>query len=185
MSTLVRDILITLVIAVVIFIGLQATIQKYVIEGPSMNPSFDSGQLLLVNKIVYKFREPARGDVIIFQPPGNGKDDYIKRIIGLPNESVEIADGIVYIRQGDEILTLDEPYVNGSAGSDYSSGIIPENQYFVLGDNRNNSSDSRNGWTLPRENIIGKAWLSIWPPGNWGLVSSYPLPAQADNNITN
>lgn len=187
MKTLFRDTLITLAIAVVIFIGLQMTIQKYRVDGTSMNPNFNNGQFLLVNKIVYKFREPQRGDVIVFHPPGNEQDDYIKRIIGLPYESVDISDGVVYIHKDGELLSLDEDYISDPAREDYVGEIIPIDQYFVLGDNRNNSSDSRRGdiGTIPREEIIGKAWLSIWPLQNWGLVTSYSLQEQINRQINN
>ena len=183
MKTLLRDILITLVLAAIIFLGLQATVQKFVVDGPSMNTKFRHGQQLLVNKAVYKFlHEPERGDVIVFHSPGDRQGDYIKRIIGLPGESVEIQEGIVYIHTADgTMVPLDEPYITKPARDPFKGFKIPENEYFVLGDNRNNSDDSRQGWTLPRQNIIGKAWLSIWPPDEWGLAANYPLQGQIDN----
>ncbi|MFC2004105.1 signal peptidase I [Chloroflexota bacterium] len=169
-----RDTLITLLLAVLIFFGLQTTIQNFKVDGPSMNPNFQDGQLLLANKVVYKLHEPERGDVIIFRPPDNLRGDYIKRIIGLPGEVVEIKGGIVYIHKGDgEAFPLDEPYITARAKFPFEGDKIPENEYFVLGDNRNNSSDSRQGWTLPRQNIIGKAWFSIWPTEKWGLAANY------------
>jgi len=186
MRTFFRDILITLIIAAIIFFGLQATVQKFVVDGPSMKPEFHDGQQILVNKAVYKFfHEPERGDVIVFHSPGNRQGDYIKRIIGLPGESVEIAEGIVYIHKEDgTVVPLDEPYITNPARGTFKGIKLPENEYFVLGDNRNNSNDSRQGWTLPRQNIIGKAWLAIWPPGEWGLAANYPLQEQIDS-LTN
>ena len=178
MKNFLRDGLITLTIAVVIFLGLQITIQKFVVYGPSMNPSFDNGELLLVNKVVYKFHEPERGDVIIFHPPVEANGDYIKRIIGLPNETVQIEDGVVFIHKDGEVFPLDEPYIAEPTMGDFNGVTISPDEYFVLGDNRNNSSDSRSGWTLPRQNIIGKVWLSIWPPGNWGLAANYSFQGQ-------
>jgi len=142
-----------------------------------MEPNFQEGQRVLVNKVIYKFREPERGDVIVLHPPPPYSPKaipFIKRIIGLPGESVEINEGIVYIHKEDgSVLPLDEPYVIKPAKYPFKGNTIPENEYFVLGDNRNNSDDSRNGWTLPRQNIIGKAWLSIWPPDRWRLVANY------------
>ena len=141
------------------------------------------------NKIVYHIREPERGDVIILHPFSSYGSDaipFIKRIIGLPGESVEIKEGIVYIHtENGEVIPLDEPYVTERASLSFSGDTIPENEYFVLGDNRNNSDDSRNGWTVPRQNIIGKAWLSIWPPDLWGVAANYPLQEQIDSTKDN
>jgi len=185
MRTFLRDILTVLIIAAIIFFAQQATLQSFSVDGPSMNHSFQNGQRLLVNKVVYKFHGPERGDVVIFHPPNNEQDDYIKRIIGLPGESVEIKEGIVYIHtEGGEVVPLDESYITEQARQPFNGDLIPENEYFVLGDNRNNSSDSRSGWTLPRQNIVGKTWLSIWPPDKWGLAANYPLQEQLDS-LTN
>ncbi|MDP2730459.1 MAG: signal peptidase I [Dehalococcoidales bacterium] len=170
MRVFLRDTVTTILIAVIIVFGLQAVVQKFVVLGTSMNFTLRDGQHVLANKVVYKFHEPERGDVIIFHPPDNQKDDYVKRIIGLPGESIEIKDREVYINGS----KLSEPYIKDPP--EYTlKRQIPENEYFVLGDNRNNSSDSHNGWTLPRQNIVGKAWLSIWPPDKWGLVGLHYL----------
>ena len=174
-----RDFLIMVAIAVVIFVGLRSAILTVDIYHPSMEPNFWEGQRLLINKVVYKIHEPERGDVIIFRPPNNQRETFIKRIIGLPGESVEIKEGTVYIHQEDgNVLLLDEPYIKEPSTRSFKGGTIPENEYFVLGDNRNISNDSRNGWTVPRNNIIGKAWISIWPPNLWGLAANYPLQEQ-------
>ena len=179
MKAFFRDTLSIILIAAVIIFGLHATVQKFVVEGPSMKLTLNDGQQLIANKIVYKFHEPERGDIIIFHPPNNEEEEYIKRIIGLPGESIEIKDGTVYIYKTDgTVMQLDEPYVTNPARQSFNGDIIPENEYFVMGDNRNNSSDSRYGWTVPRENIIGKAWLSIWPPSEWGLIANYSFKDQ-------
>ena len=176
MKKILQETLIMVLIAVVIFIGLRFTVQTFVVYGPSMEPSFQEMQRLLVNKVVYNFHEPERGDVIIFHPPNSIQDSYIKRVIGLPGESVEIKDGKVYLhRQDGTMFELQEPYINEPSTRNYRGTIIPDNEYFVLGDNRNNTNDSRNGWTVPVDSIIGKAWLSIWPPDLWGLAANYPL----------
>jgi len=143
-----------------------------------MEPNLHEGQRIIISKIVYWFHEPERGDIIVFPNPNNPGEEYIKRIIGLPGETVEIKDGIVYIHQKDgNILVLDESdYINDPANEDYSSDVIPEDEYFVMGDNRNNSYDSRRGWTVPRDEIVGKAWLSIWPLSDWGLAANYSFP---------
>lgn len=163
-----------IVLAALLFVGLQFSVQRYAIEGPSMLVNFHDGQQLLVNKVVYYFHEPERGDVIIFRSPVGGDEGYIKRIIGLPGESVEIKKEVVYItKQDGTVMELNEPYVKDPARVSYEGNVIPENEYFVMGDNRNNSSDSRQGWTLPRDNIIGKVWLSVWPLDDFGLITSY------------
>jgi len=184
MKGFLREILATLVLAAVIFLLLQATIQSSVVVGSSMEPNLKDGQRLLINKVVYTFDEPQRGDVIVFNSPNNSQTDFIKRIIGLPSEAVEVKQGKVYIhKENSDVLPLDEPYIKEVPSSPFNGDIIAENEYFVLGDNRNNSNDSRNGWTVKRETIIGKAWLSIWPPDEWGLVSNYPLQEQLASPI--
>lgn len=164
-----------LVISGVIILGLQAVVQKFVVDGPSMNYTLHNGQQLMVNKIVYSLHDPQRGDVIVFHPPVEiDEDDYIKRIIGLPGERVVVFEGKVIIHKTDgSLLELNEPYVTNIATRTFEGEVIPEGEYFVMGDNRNNSSDSRSGWTLKREDIIGKAWISIWPPADWGLIPNH------------
>jgi signal peptidase I len=179
MKAILREIALTLIMAIVIFLILQFTVQSFIIVGSSMQPNFQDGERLLINKVVYKFNQLERGEVIIFHPPSNQQADYIKRVIGLPGESVEIKDGVVYIHEEDgNVFPLAEPYnITEPARKDFKGDKIPENEYFVLGDNRNNSNDSRNFGPVSREDIIGKAWLLIWPPGEWGLVVNYPLSA--------
>jgi signal peptidase I len=175
MKAVSRDILITLILAVVIFFILQAVVQSFVIVGSSMEPNFQDGERLIINKVVYKIHQPERGEVIVFHPPTDSQVDYIKRVIALPGETVAVKDGVVYIND----RPLDEPYqLNGLPQYTLPELRVPDNEYFVLGDNRNSSNDSHNGWTVPRKNIIGKVWLLIWPPGEWGLVPHYSLPEQ-------
>ena len=179
MRAFLREIIWTVILAVAIFFLIQITIQTSVVVFGSMEPTFYEGQRLLINKVVYHFHEPERGDIIVFHPPHNQKTDFIKRIIALPGEYVEIKDGTVYIhKENDEgnVLVLDEPYIKELPSRPFKGDTVPKDEYFVLGDNRNNSNDSRNDWTVKREDIIGKAWLSIWPPNEWGLVVDYPLP---------
>jgi len=174
-KTFIRDTITVLAVAAVIILVLQFVIQKFVVEGSSMNFTLHDGQQLLVNKIVYRFHEPKRGDIIVFHPPPEiDEDDFIKRIIGLPGEKVVIANGKVIIHKADgSLMQLDEPYITRPANRDFEGDIIPEGEYFVMGDNRVNSSDSRTGWTLKEEDIIGKAWISVWPIGDWGLIANY------------
>ena len=181
MKSFFREIAITVVIAAVLFFALQAAIDSVVIPSPSMEPTLEIGQRLIVSKTSYIFGEPQRGDIVTFHHPQQPQDTtpLIKRIIGLPGESVEVEDGIVYVHtvSGDR-LRLDEPYIAEQARSDFVGDVVPPDEYFVMGDNRNNSDDSRRGWTVPRENIIGKAWLTIWPPAQWGLFH-HPAYAEA------
>ena len=171
MKAFLRELLIIVVIALVIYLGLNVLAEDYVIRECSMEPTLYDGQRIFVSKIVYKFHEPERGDIIVFRPPPphNPKGTpFIKRIIALPGETIEIKNGNIYV----DGLKFDEPYIKKPPNYTLRSETV-EGGYFVLGDNRNNSNDSHTGWTTPRENIIGKAWLSIWPPGKWGLATDY------------
>jgi signal peptidase I len=162
------------VIAAVVFVGLRLVVHTSEVRYFSMEPNFTEGQRLIVSKVTYRLHEPERGDVIVFQPPTGQTDDFIKRIIGLPGERVELRYGRVYIHQPDgTVIELEEPYVQEPARQTFMSDVVPADSYFVLGDNRNVSSDSRSGWTVPRDAIVGKAWLSIWPPSAWGMADSF------------
>jgi signal peptidase I len=139
-----------------------------------MEPNFTEGDRVVVNKAVYWFGEPQRGDVVILKAPGDLDEEFIKRVIGLPGDTVEIISGTVYING----VAIEEPYVILPFTYSMSELTIPEEQYFVLGDNRDISNDSHSGWLLPRGDIIGKAWLITWPPENWEIVPSYKLGEQ-------
>ena len=179
MKTFLREILITAILALLIFFTVQTTLQTFVVVGPSMLPSFKDEQRLLVNKVVYYFHEPERGDVVIFQSPNNRQEDYIKRIIALPDDTVEVKNGAVYVNGS----KLDEPYIKNPPSYTLAEQKIQEDSYFVLGDNRDNSNDSHRGWVVPRQNLVGKAWLSIWPLDNWGIVPDYPLQEQLTTSM--
>jgi len=163
MRKLVREAGITILAAVVIFLGLQATIQNSVVLGSSMEPNFETGQRLIASKVIYKFEDIERGDVVILRPPTNTDVDYIKRVVGLPGETVEIKNRLVYING----VPLTEPYILDSPRYTMKKLQVPQGHFFVLGDNRNNSNDCHIWGSLPKENIIGKVWLSIWPPDDW------------------
>ena len=181
MRAFLREILVIIIVAIVIFFLLQATVQKSSVNGYSMEPGLQDGQQLLINKVVYYFHEPERGDVIILHPPppySPKATPFIKRIIALPGDTIEVKNGAVYVNGS----KLDEPYIKEPPTYNFQQKKIPENEYFVLGDNRNNTNDSHNSWTVPRQNIIGKAWLSIWPPGEWGLVPNYSLNEQLESS---
>jgi signal peptidase I len=171
---LVREILITIALALAIFFAARATIQTFEVNQTSMEPSFFQGQRVVVVKAVYWFGEPQRGDVVICEAPNIADELFIKRIVALPGDTVEIIHGFVYING----FRLDEPYVENHSGDSRPKLVVPTDNYYVLGDNRPVSNDSRNGWYLPRENIIGKVWLITWPPSDWGVVPSFPLSEQ-------
>ncbi len=177
MKAFLREFLAILAIAVAIFFLIQVTVHRAEVNGYSMEPSLHDRQILLINKVVYNFHEPERGDIIVFAPPNSVSSDYdyIKRIIGLPGERVEIKEGKVYIHKPDgTAFALDETeYIDGLSRGSSQNNIIAADNYFVLGDNRNNSTDSRRGWTVPFEDIVGKAWLTTWPPVEWGLAPNY------------
>ena len=181
MKTFFREILLTLVLAIVIFILLQATVQSFVVVGSSMEPNLREGERLLVSKVVYDLHEPERGDIVVFHSPNRQRVDFIKRLIALPGETVWVKDGVVYIN-GHQ---LHEPYIKDLPRYTLTQREIPEDEYFVLGDNRNNSNDSHNGWTVPQERIIGKTWLSIWPPNKWGIAANYSLPKELVSVMNN
>ncbi len=182
MKAFVRDILVILIITIVIFSGLHFIVEDYVIKEYCMEPSFQEGQRVYVLKLAYKFHEPERGDVIVFHPPppySSQATPFIKRIIALPGDTVEIKNGAVYVND----VKLDEPFIKEPPNYTFNQYKIPEDNYFVLGDNRNNANDSHTGWTVPRQNILGKAWLSVWPPDKWGLVADYPLQEQLASTL--
>jgi signal peptidase I len=180
MKGIIRDILVTVLIAVVVYLGLRTAVQSFRVEGPSMQPNFHTGQWVLVNKVVYRLHPPERGDVIVFRSPHGRNTNLIKRVIGFPGESVELRNGAVYIRKADgRVVALEESYIPDVDNRPFSGTTIPQGQYFVLGDNRRVTDDSRFGWLVPKQDIIGKAWLSTWPPGEWGLAANFRPAEQA------
>lgn len=156
------------IIALAIIIPIRYFLfQPFFVRGASMEPNFEDGEYLIINEIEYRFHEPARGDVIVFRYPNDPSQFYIKRVIGLPSETVKIENGKVIISNENDPagFILSEPYLSDE--NKFTSGNIDvqldENEYFVLGDNRSASSDSRRWGLLPRHYIIGKAWLRAWP----------------------
>ena len=177
MKSFFRELAITTALALAVFFLLRFTIDTVIVLGISMEPSFYSGQRVLVSKVSYRLHEPDRGDVIVFRPVNGEDNDLIKRIIALPKDTVEIKDGAVYVNNTE----LKEPYIKNPPNYNFPEQKVPANEYFVLGDNRNKSNDSHTGWFVPRQNIVGKAWVSIWPPPKWGLVPEYSLSEQLTN----
>ena len=170
---LLRELVETIVLSLIIFLLIRQVIQNYRIESHSMQPNFYEGQFILVNKLAFKLGEPERGEVIVFHNPNNVEEDYIKRVIGLPGDTIEIRDQTVYING--EVLP--EPYqINPFGPGEYFPPTLVEpDTLFVMGDNRNNSSDSRRIGAIPEELIVGQAWLRVWPMDKWGVIKHYQL----------
>ncbi|MBK8984470.1 MAG: signal peptidase I [Chloroflexi bacterium] len=169
----IREIIETLLLTFFIFWLVNSLVGRYRIDGSSMNPTLQNGQYLIINNISYYLNEPKHGDVIVFHHPRSDLN-LIKRVIGLPGDQIDIGNQQVRVNG----VVLDEPYISEEPQYTFS-GVVPENQYFVLGDNRNNSSDSHSWSFLPRENIVGKAMVIYWPPGDWEAVPHYGF--QNDN----
>lgn len=179
MKSFFRELVITAVLALAIFFLLRFTIDTVIVVGASMEPSFYSGQRILVSKVSYHMHEPERGDVIVFKPTTIEKGELIKRIIALPKDTVEVKGGAVYVNG----TKLKEPYIKSPPNYDFPEQEVPSDRYFVLGDNRNKSNDSHTGWFVLHQNIVGKAWVSIWPPPKWGLVPAHSLSEQLTNIV--
>lgn len=160
------DILETLLLSVVLFFLINAVSARIRIDGSSMEPNLHHGEFVIVSKVNYKLGEPERGDVVVFDFPRNITQEYIKRIIGLPGDQIIIKDGQVYVN-GEALV---EPYLKMEPQYE-GEWVVEENELFVLGDNRNNSSDSHNWGMVPMENVVGEALLVYWPPGSWGLIN--------------
>lgn len=161
------------VIAVLVVILRLFVIQPFIVDGSSMEPNFHNREYILVDKVSYNFSTPQRGQVIVFHPPENPGENYIKRVIGIPGDTIEITGGHVFVNN----IELTEPYLskaNQGETEQYNTNgpvKLAADQYFVLGDNRLHSSDSREWGVLPRQNIIGKTWIVLFPLNDLSLVS--------------
>ncbi len=177
MKSVIKEIAFTLLLALALFLGIRGTLQNSEIISGSMEPTMPIGERVLIYKLAYKFGHmPQRGDVIVFLPPeiAHSDKDFIKRIIGLPGETVLVRDGKVTITKIDgSPITLDEPYIAAPPNYNYGPFTVPADNYFVLGDNRNYSSDSHTGWTVPSSDIVGRAWWVIWPFDRFGTAPNY------------
>ncbi len=166
------DIIETVVLAVVLFLGINAVSARVRVDGSSMIPTLQNGEFVLVNRIAYKLGEPQRGDIIVFRSINESGLDLIKRIIGLPGDTVLVQNGQVIVNG----QALTEPYI-AAPPRYFGEWTVPEGFLFVLGDNRNDSSDSHQWGLLPKENVIGKAILIYWPPPEWNLIKHFDLMA--------
>jgi len=173
---LLREIIETITLTLLMFLVIRFAVQNFRVDGMSMEPTLHNQEFIIVNKAAYIFHAPGRGDVIVFEYPLDPQIDYVKRIIAIPGDIISIVGEKVTV-DGD---TLHEPYINPNDPFNpyipIVNRIIPPNDYFVMGDNRGNSSDSRQWGYVPRQNIIGKATFVYWPfnVGNFGLLADYP-----------
>jgi signal peptidase I len=166
-SLLFREIVETLLLTVVIFVLVNTLTGRFRIDGSSMEPNLHDGEYVIVNRIVYRLHPPQRGDIIVFRRDANR--EFIKRVIALPGETVEVKGGRVFINGA----PLDEPYIASPSAYTMEPRKVGAGEYFVLGDNRNNSSDSHNWGTIDSNTIDGKAWVTYWPPKDWGIVPHF------------
>lgn len=170
------ELLKTAVIALVL-VGLirYFLIQPFFVEGASMEPNFETGEYLIIDELSYYFRGVERGEVVVFHYPLDKSKYYIKRVVGLPGETVEIKDGeiIIYNKDFPEGRPIDEKYLpeNLATDGDVKKKLL-SSEYFVLGDNRPKSSDSRRWGTLPKSDVVGRAWLRLWPPSRLDLLKA-------------
>ncbi len=157
------EIIETVTIAVVaVFLVRTFVAQPFLVSGASMEPSFYNGDYLLIDELAYRFREPTRGEVVVFKYPGDHRSFYIKRLIGLPGERVTIESGQVAIYNGNNEKVLQEPYLHNQTAGRFDV-VLSSNQYFVMGDNRSFSFDSRNWGPLAKGEIVGLVRFRLWP----------------------
>ena len=198
MARVVRELLEAFILALIVFLVIQTSVRNFKVEGSSMHPTLESGEYLLVNKLVYfpvdthrlsriipfwkvdqstdRFaaRAPQRSEVIVFRFPRDPTKDFVKRVIGLPGEQVEIRQGKVYI----DGAPLDEPYITRKDKFNMDPMLLGEREYFVLGDNRRSSNDSRTWGPVPEKNLLGKVWFVYWPLSELHLLDSFSSLAQ-------
>jgi signal peptidase I len=165
-----REFMETVVLTLVTYFLVRTFLfETYRVVGQSMDPTLEQDERLIVSKLSYRLHEPQRGDIIVFHDPQDPGRNLIKRVIGLPGETLRIDQGQVYINE----RLIQEPYIESYSPYSQPPTPIPDGQYFVMGDNRNNSSDSRSWGTLPRDDIVGKAAFTYWPLRLWGPVAHY------------
>ena len=164
----------TILLAIVLYFLIDTFIARVRVEKVSMYPTLQPGQFILVNKFAYRIGEMEHGDILIFHFPDNPEEDYIKRLIGLPGDYVEIHHGLVFIN-GEQLV---EPY-QGSPPNDIGDWTVPQDSIFVLGDNRRESSDSRAWGFVPTQNIVGKAIFRYWPFDEIKILSQSKISAVA------
>lgn len=194
MREFIRELIETVLLSIAVFLALHLSVQNFRVEGTSMDPTLTEGQYIVANKIIYSrvatdslarfipfiqpsgegeslyaFHPPRHGEILIFNFPTDRSRDLVKRVIGLPGDTIEIQSGQV-IRNGE---MLDEPYVVNRDRRNADPVVVPENSYYVLGDNRRASSDSRDWGFLADEHVVGRGWVSYWPTDRIGVLQAF------------
>ncbi len=171
-----REILDLIVLILAIYALVNLVSVRFIVQGPSMQPTFQDGNFLIVSRVNYLFGEPEYGDIVVFHYPNGPEEDYIKRVIGLPGDTVEIRDTLVYVNG----LQRDEPYINEPCHPQNCPNRVWElgsDEYFVMGDNRNRSSDSRSFGPVNRRFLVGEVIVRYAPIDKWGIVTRINYPA--------
>ena len=201
MRAAIREVIETIILSLLLFIGIQFAVQTYQVEGASMRPTLAQGQYLLVNKLVYRhltigsgaegapiesdfgaggvifpFHPPQHGEVVIFSFPNDPSRYFVKRVIGVPGDTVEIFSGQTYVNG----KRIKENYADLDNSEEMDAIKVPANSYFVMGDNRPHSNDSRDWGTVPLENIVGRAWVRYWPPHQIGIFTDAHSPGHTE-----
>jgi signal peptidase I len=169
-SHLAREIVETIALTILIFLAIHFTVQNYQIDGTSMTNSLQNGQFVLVNKVAYLFHQPQRGDVIVCHEPDDPSRDVIKRVIGLPGDKLTLDSTNIWVNG----VELNEPYITGKYNPEAVTETVPANDYFVMGDNRPDSKDSRYFGFVPKDYIVGKAVFVYWPLNQIQMINTYP-----------
>lgn len=175
LSSLFREVGETILIAGLLFLAVNLFTARIRVEGGSMEPSLHDGEFVVINRLAYRWNDPERGEIIVFRFPLDPERRFIKRIIGLPGDTITVEEGVVLVND----IPLEEPYVNAAPRYD-GSWTVEDQHVFVLGDNRNNSSDSQNWGDLSIDHIIGKAVVIYWPLRDLSIIPHYELAAAAE-----
>ncbi|MBN1230271.1 MAG: signal peptidase I [Anaerolineales bacterium] len=162
-----KELIQSVIIAIVLFLIINLFTARVIVEGSSMVPTLEDGDRVIVSRLAYFWGKIDYGDIVVFPYPNYPQDEYVKRVMGLPRDVISVQDQIVY--RNDEALY--EPYLGEPTRKDFQSSPVPENQVFVMGDNRNYSSDSRSWGTVEESHIIGKVVFIYWPPAHFGTVN--------------
>ena len=172
------EILQTLLVAALLFFAVNLVTARIRVEGSSMEPTMHDGELVVVYRLAYRWQAPTRGDIIVFRFPLDPERRFIKRVVGLPGDTLSMRDGRLWVNG----MVVDEPDIAAPPRYD-GEWQVPEGELFVLGDNRNNSSDSQNWGPLPLRDVIGKAVLVYWPPEQIGLIPHFGPAVAAEDQL--